>query len=161
MRLILSLKPLRLLLAFTVSIWMAGGCLFGCSNTAIGAESVNSGDDAAQTIEARASCHATAPSHHCCAAKKPEKHVAHKTSQPKGVPAFLPEPGGMMRDCPLSVNATAATSKGSAHVPEAARTAAASLTRFESKTQLSNNFLVVSYLPNRGPTHLRCCVFLI
>ena len=155
MRLFLSLKPLRLLLAFMVSIWMAGGCLFGCS-TAMGAESRG---DVAQTIEAGASCHATAPSHHCCAAKTPQKQV--KITQPKGVPAFMPEPGGMMKDCPLAVNATAATSKSSAHVPEAERTAAASLPRFENQTEQPHNFFVISYLPNRGPTHLRCCVFLI
>jgi hypothetical protein len=159
MRLFLFLKPVRLLLAFMVSIWMAGGCLFGCSNTALGAEAVNEG--AAQTIEAAASCHAAASSHHCCATKKSKQQVTRNTPQPKGVPAFLPAPRGLMKDCPLAVNATAATSKSSTHVPDSDRTTVASLSRFESKTEQSNNFLVVSYLPNRGPTHLRCCVFLI
>ncbi len=33
MSLFFSNKAVRLLLSISVSIWMAGGCLFGCSNT--------------------------------------------------------------------------------------------------------------------------------
>jgi hypothetical protein len=59
------------------------------------------------------------------------------------------------------VNATAATSKSSTPVPNPARISNASLPRFEVTTEQSQDFLVVSYPPNRGPTYLRCCVFLI
>ena len=37
MRSFFSIKAVRLLLSLSVSIWMAGGCLFGCSGTTMGA----------------------------------------------------------------------------------------------------------------------------
>jgi hypothetical protein len=159
MRSFLSLKPVRLLLATMVSIWMAGGCLLGCSNMAMGTETAHSNNHASQTVEAGESCHA-ARAHDCCASKKPKKQVAKRSSQPKNVPGLLPAPLGV-KDCPLAVNATAATSKNSTHVPDPARTSITALPCFEVATEQSNDFLVVSYLLNRGPTYLRCCVFLI
>ena len=154
---------MRLLLALSVSIWMAGGCLFGCSGTVVAAEL----DDSAQTVVAGDSFHVSAPSaHDCCAAKKPAKKkpakkIAGNTKQPQGLPAFTPAPRGMMKDCPLVVNATAATSKNSGHVSDPGRAPAAALPLIEMKTEQSKISLVKSFLPNRGPTHLRCCVFLI
>jgi hypothetical protein len=154
MSLFFSNKAVRLLLSISVSIWMAGGCLFGCSNTTMAAE------NSANTIEAGESCHA-ARSHDCCAPQKPEKQTATTVKQPEGVTSFAPAPRGMMKDCPLVVNATAATSKNSTHVPDPGRVSLAVLPRFEKQTEPADNTLVVSFLPNRGPTHLRCCVFLI
>jgi len=156
MSLFLSNKLVRLLLAISVSIWMAGGCLFGCSNSAMAA-AVD--EDSVPTIEAGESCH-SAESHHCCAAKKTKKQVVRKLRQPVGLPSFAPGPRDMMKDCPLAVNATAATSKSSTHASDPARTPAV-LPRFEKQTARADNISVVSFLPNRGPTHLRCCVFLI
>ena len=143
-----------MLLSIGVSIWMAGGCLFGCSNTTMAAE------NSAITIEAGESCHA-ARSHDCCATPKPKKQTAAKVKQPEGLASFAPAPRDMMKDCPLVVNATAATSKNSTHVPDPGRVSVAVLPRFEKQTELADNTLVVSFLPNRGPTHLLCCVFLI
>jgi hypothetical protein len=156
MSLFFSNKAVRLLLSMSVSIWMAGGCLFGCSNSTMAAEN----SAVANTIEAGESCHA-AHSHDCCASQKPKKKTAIKVKQPEGVASFTPAPRGLMKDCPLVVNATAATSKNSAHVPDPGRVAVAVLPRFEKQTQPADNPLVVPFLPNRGPTHLRCCVFLI
>ena len=154
MSLFFSNKAVRLLLSVSVSIWMAGGCLFGCSNTTMAAES------SANTIEAAESCHAER-SHDCCATPKPKKQTATSVKQSEGVACFAPAPRGMMKDCPLVVNATAVTSKNSTHVPDPGRVSVAVLPRFEKETQQADNILVVSFLPNRGPTHLRCCVFLI
>jgi len=142
MRLFFANKFVRLLLAITVSVWMAGGCLLGCSNTTMAAEISN-------TVESGESCHAA---HH---ASSP------KLKQPEGVSFFAPAPRGMMKDCPLVVNATAVVSKNSTHVPDPGRVSVAVLPSFEKQTQLSDNTLVVPFPPNRGPTHLRCCVFLI
>jgi len=152
-----SNKIVRLLLVFSVSIWMAGGCLFGCSNGAMAADVV---DDSVPTVEAGESCHA-AQSHHCCATKKAKQQVVSKVRQPVGLPSFMPGPRDLMKDCPLIVNATAATSKSSTHVPNPARVPATVLPSFEKQTEAAHNLPVVSFLPNRGPTHLRCCVFLI
>ncbi len=157
---VVSRKAMRLLLSLSVSIWMAGGCLFGCG-TAVAADL--EADDSSQTAVAGESCHASAPpSHDCCAAQKPaKKKIVSNTKQPQGLPALLPTPRGMMKDCPLVVNGTAATSKNSGHVPDLGREPVAVLPLVEMKTDQLNISLVKSFLPNRGPTHLRCCVFLI
>jgi hypothetical protein len=132
---------LRFLLAFSVSLWMAGGCVFGCSNTtAMAAES----EHEAQTVAAVSSCHAK-----------------HAKQQPQGVASFAPAPREMMKDCPLVVNATAVTAKNSDHLPGPGRVSVAALPLVENTTRHSNISYVCEYLPNRGPTHLRCCVFLI
>lgn len=158
MSLFFSNKAVRLLLAFSVSIWMAGGCLFGCSNSAAAAGVV---DESIPTIEAGESCHSV-QSHDCCAAKKPKQQVTRNVSQPVGLPSFAPGPRDMMNDCPLAVNATAAaTSKNTTQAPDPERTPVAVLPSFEERTARADNVSVVSFLPNRGPTHLRCCVFLI
>jgi len=157
MSLFFSNKVVRLLLVITVSIWIAGGCLFGCSNSVMATDAV---EDSVPTIEAGESCH-SAQSHDCCAAKKPKKQVVHNSRQPVGLPSFAPGPHDMMKDCPLAVNATAATSNNSAHTSDPGRTPVAVLPSFEKQTTRVDNNSVVSFLPNRGPTHLRCCVFLI
>lgn len=164
MRSLLLMKVVRLLLAISVSIWMAGGCLFGCSNSAMGAESEDG--NAIETVVADESCHtAQASSHHCCAhqtaAQKPKQKTAANSSQPKWLISFTPAPSGMMKDCPLFVNSTAATSKNSSHLPHPGRVPVSSLLLVENTIERSNTSLIVSYLPNRGPTHIRCCVFLI
>lgn len=161
---LLSVKTMRLLLSLSVSIWMAGGCLFGCSGTAVAADL--EADDSSQTVVAGESCHAPVPSaHDCCAAKKPakpaKKKIATNTEQPRHLPAFTPTPRGMMKDCPLVVGATAATSKNSGHVSDPGRAPVAILPLIETKLEQPKITQVKSFLPNRGPTHLRCCVFLI
>ena len=130
---------MRLLLSVSVSIWIAGGCLLGCGSVGIGAESK------LETIVAGESCHA--------------KHAKQQPS--KDVQSFAPAHRGMMQECPLVVNATAATSKNSGHVPDPGRGPVYAQPLIAKTTVQPNNSLVVAYLPNRGPTHLRCCVFLI
>ena len=156
MKSFLSTRVVRLFLAVSVSIWMAGGCLFGCSSNVMAHES----EDSAQTIVAGESCHA-ARSHDCCATQKPKKQTAQHSQRPTAGPTFIPGPRGMMKDCPLVVNATAATSKSSSPLPDPAREPVAVLPFVETASEHFDTFLVVPVLPNRGPTYLRCCVFLI
>jgi len=134
-----SNKAVRLLLAVSVSIWMAGGCMFGCANSTMGAEMAQSRE---KVIDAGMSCHA-------------------KHSQAAGTPSFVPTPQGMMNECPLVVNSTAVTSKNSIHVPDPGRGPIAALPSFEKQVAPTDNLLVAPFRPDRGPTHLRCCVFLI
>ena len=141
MSLFFSNKAVRLLLSVSVSIWMAGGCLFGCATGVMGAESAQVG-----AVTEEVSCHAM-PSHH------PKKL--------EGVASLTPGPRGMMQDCPLGVNTTAVTSKSSAHMPEPGRGPVAALPSFEKQTVHTEYFRVVPFLHNRGSTHLQCCVFLI
>lgn len=154
----LSIKVVRLLLSINVSIWMAGGCLFGCSNTAVGSEL----EIEAETAVAGDSCHA-APSHDCCTTAKPKKQVVAKKSKQSNdaLPSLAPTPRGMMKDCPLVVNATAVTAKGSGHLPDPGRAPLATLHFVQNKVEQIDTYLVVPFLPNRGPTHVLCCVFLI
>jgi hypothetical protein len=140
MRSFLTSKAVQLLVSIGMSAWIAGGCLFSCTGTAIAAESKHE----TQTVVASQSCHA--------------KH----SKQPKeGVPSLAPAPRGAMKDCPLAVNATAVTSKNSGHLPDPGRGPVSALPLIEKTTVQSDTSLIVAYLPNRGPTHLRCCVFLI
>ena len=154
-----SNKMLRLVLAVSVSIWMAGGCLFGCANTAMGAEVTQSSDNG---VDAGNSCHPKR-SHDCCTAAKAKANkrvTSNFKHQLAHVPNFVPSPRGM-NECPLMVNSTAVVSKNSSPVPDPAREPVATLPSFEKQTEQTDNILVASFLPNRGPTHLRCCVFLI
>lgn len=117
-------------------------------------------DDSISTVDAGESCHA-AQSHHCCAAKKAKKQVVRNVRQPIGLPSFVPGPHDMMNDCPLAVNATAATSKSNAHLPDPGRVPVAVLSSLDGHTAHAENVSFVSFLPNRDPTYLRCCVFLL
>jgi hypothetical protein len=156
--LLFSKKAIRLLLAVSVSIWMAGGCLFGCANTTMAAEASHEGPNG---VAVTASCHAKRP-HDCCSVTipKPKKHAASK-QQLAVMPSFVPLPRGMMNECPLVVNSTAATSKNTTPVPDPARGAIAALPSFERHTEHTDITLVAPFPPDRGPTHIRYCVFLI
>ena len=153
---ILFIKFPRVLLAFTVSVWMAGGCLFGCSNMqAMGAEP----DDSSTTVVEGDSCEPSA-AHSCCTKPKSAKPPVKKAATRNEAPATAPSPRGMAA-CPLMVNTTAVTSKSSGNMPEPGRTPVAPLPRSESQTEQAEVTSTSSYRPNRGPTHLRCCVFRI
>jgi hypothetical protein len=145
---VFSVKAVRLLLSVSVSFWIAGGCLFGCTGSAIGAEHEG------PTVVASQSCHGSHEKNETTSSK------ATQTSKP-GVPSFSPASHGTMKDCPLSVSSTAATSKSSGHLPDPGRGPVATLPLLAKKSEPANIPQVVSFLPNRGPTHLRCCVFLI
>lgn len=157
MILLFSVKATRMLLVFSVSIWMAGGCLFGC---ALGAKP----ELEAQTVVAEESCH-VARAHDCCGQKQkspmPGNEAKRTAGQQKNGPALGLAYRDLMKDCPLAVNATAVTSKNSGHVPEPARGPVSALPLVEKNSEISNTSLVANYLPNRGPTHLHCCVFRI
>jgi hypothetical protein len=133
---------MRWLLAISISVWMAGGCLFGCSNTAMANTAMAPHNSAPATVVGK-SCHA--------------KHA----KQPLTVATLAPAPHGTMNDCPLVVNATAATSKNSGHLPDPARGPVIVAPFIESTSAQQTTFVLALSPPNRGPTYLRCCVFLI
>ena len=138
MRSFFSLRTVRLLSAIGVSVWMAGGCLFTCSGGAM----------AAGLEHKTGETHVVFTGHSC-----------HAMSSRRG-PSFVPMPSETT-DCPLAVNAVAATAKNSNHLPDSGRGPISALFLIENRIEQSDISSTISYIPNRGPTHLRCCVFLI
>lgn len=153
---LVSLKAVRLLLAVSVSIWLAGGCLFGCSNTAMAASATT------QPAVEGESCHA-ARAHDCCAKskqpKQPTGKVKVKLNEMLAGVSSLPREG--MNECPLMIGATAVVTKNSSNSPDLVGATTAPLRPAISDSELPQRQIVDPFLPNRGPTYLRCCVFLI
>lgn len=154
-------KILRLALAISVSLWMAGaGCLLGCSNETHASSSAPI--ESVETVVAEDSC--ASSSHDCCAKKK-----AHQASTKAndvgsdllGSSQVRPTHSSMMKSCPMAVSASAIVSKGGAYTSMAsvAKTVQAPL----PSTSVVSPFCGTERLSlyNRGPTYLRCCVFLI
>ena len=159
---LVSLKVVRLLLAVSVSVWLAGGCMLGCGNAAMAAETT--GDESTQTAVEGESCH-SAQAHHCCSTPTPVKQRTVQSPVDLKVTekllALASVPRGMMSDCPLAMNATAITSKSSGNLPNATQTTTAELPLAAGNGELHQHHVVAPLVPNRGPTYLRCCVFLI
>jgi len=144
-----SLKIVRLLLAISVSIWLAGGCLFGCANTAVAADVASEANQSAVQGE---SCHASL------------KHAKHRKVSININETFAGISSGPregMNECPLMIGATAAVSKSSSNSPDLLGATAAPISLPLSASELTQKQIVDPFLPNRGPTYLRCCVFLI
>src|SRR5687767_2291626 len=142
MNVALFIKLTRLLLAVCVSVWMAGGCLFGCSNmNVMAAEATPSSASAAGDENCRT---ASAQAHSCCTRpgavkqKRAQQAKANATLRLPKVPvaAFpsgtLTAPPHGMQDCPLLANNTAATSKSSGSQPNPGRAPVAVLPTVES-----------------------------
>ena len=152
---------LRLVLAASVSVWMAGaGCLLGCSNET--QASSLTPPSSAETVVAEDSC-ASSGSHDCCAKK------AHKQAQPSNTsskahpdkPQLGPVPTRMTESCPMALAAAAIVSKVRSDTSHAVltRPVRASFAHYSSgPVDVAFN---QPNLFNRGPTYLRCCVFLI
>lgn len=164
MVLTLASKTTRLLLAVSVSVWMAGGCLFGCSNNEVLAADVS--QDVSTPAVADDSCNRSRK-HDCCTRPnaqktKPQKSkkIARQPVQAIGSSALTALPHSM-KDCPLMTNATAVTSKSNGSLPDPGHSSVAVLPAIKNTTEQAEFIPVRSYLPNRGPTYLRCCVFLI
>ena len=149
-------KLVRLLLAFSVSFWMAGaGCLWGCSNTAMASDMREMNH---QPAVASHSCHAR--THDCCA-KKASKQTASLTTPSTVLSLLGMQSDGMMKDCPLAVNANAAITKATTDLSASAELPIADPPKIESPTTLVDLSSTPIQFLNRGPTYLRFCVFLI
>lgn len=160
MSFLISLKVVRLLLAFSVSLWLAGGCLLGCGSMAMAAQ--KSDDSTSQAAAEGESCH-RAQKHHCCTKPKPAKQSA-STIDLKLTKSFLAltsVPRDMMRDCPLAMNGTAVASKANTSSPESTQGTNTELPFTTGNGALPQKHVIAPLVPNRGPTYLRCCVFLI
>ena len=166
MLLTLVSKATRLLLAACVSVWMAGGCLFGCSNNEVLAAEVSPDNSTAAVSDE--SCNRSRQ-HDCCTRPNAQKTKPRKAKAPltarrlnvatdSSALTALPH---SMKDCPLMTNATAVTSKSNGSLPDPGHASVAVLPAIKHTIEQAEFIPVRSDLPNRGPTYLRCCVFLI
>jgi hypothetical protein len=176
MRLLSSIRIVRVTLSLAVAFWMAGaGCMLGCENMVTAAARSDTASPAnSSTIVAAGEACASMRSHDCCAkhgsrpapSARPKSRSAanSKTIETRASTAMTAELGAAptsMMDCPLAVNATAALSKAK---PDQSSSALLLNGANSSIPQLQGQALALSpalRLPNRGHTYLRCCVFLI
>ena len=159
MRFFLPVRIFRVTLVISVSLWMAGaGCLLGCSNT-VNASPQHSNDDA-KTVVADDSCVAK-HSHDCCAKGAGKKQTAASVETKLLVPEIKSAPGSM-KDCPLAIRSSAMVSKARSDTSdESLAREVPSFVVPEQSNSSSRSRSSESLLLNRGPTYLRCCVFLI
>ncbi|HKV34087.1 MAG TPA: hypothetical protein VJP89_07200 [Pyrinomonadaceae bacterium] len=176
-------KAARLLLAVSVSVWMAGGCLFGCSNGEVMAAEVLPEGNESSAVVSGDSCDRTRQ-HDCCTrpnVQKPKarKQVARQTeakqaARQRTTTGLTASPSALaispsavtglphgMKDCPLMTNATAVMAKSNGNLPDPGPSSIAVLPAVKNTSEQIEFTPIRSYVPNRGPTHLRCCVFLI
>ncbi len=66
-----------------------------------------------------------------------------------------------MSECPLAMSATAITAKANSNSPESDQTTKTELPFTAASRELPQKHFAEPLVPNRGPTYLRCCVFLI
>lgn len=103
----------------------------------------------------------SAQEHHCCSKPKPAKQ---STIDPKLTESLLSLetlPRGPMGDCPLSMSATAIAAKANTNSPASEQTTNATLSLSTGNREQRQKHFSVPLVSNRGPTYLRCCVFLI
>ena len=161
-----SRKTLRLMLAVTVALWMAGaGCMLGCENmVSAAANNRMSSATLADVVVAGDAC-ASVHSHDCCAkrAAKPISNKSSASTDVAGTDAALRfgASSSMMDGCPLAVNATAALSKARYDQSSVHVAARASSVAIPNSLEQTIALSPLPRLPNRGHTYLRCCVFLI
>lgn len=168
MRFLSSIRIIRIVLALAVAFWMAGaGCMLGCQNMASAAtlSEAATQPEAPGLVESGDAC-AASQSHHCCG-----KHRAHSAAKTTPRAATVEEAATTERalaptpettiDCPLAINATAALSKFGSDQASVALLPVSGRTSLSDLQERAKAFARPLRLPNRGHTHLRCCVFLI
>lgn len=160
-----SMKILRVALSLSLVFWIAGfGCIVGCEKSAMGGTEAHHrpADLSASTVISGPSCH-QAVEHSCCAKHRQHSKAGNGVEPSKSqlTSATVVEMGGgMMRECPMALNAKALGTKP--RTDEAATTIALEpidLPLFN--TVQATVTTAPSFLSNRGHTYLRCCVFLI
>ena len=150
-----SIRIFRLILATCVSLWLAGaGCMFGCS---YGTGMVVEARAASNSVVSGPSCHAMR-SHDCCA-KKQQPQLAKSPAQLHKL-LLNALPSGMMSDCPLAIDQVAAVSQVKNTPPASASLNTAQPFAYQTNIRPRAATTPLS-IPNRGPTHVLHCVFLI
>ncbi len=118
----------------------------------------------ADAVLSGTSCHHKFVEHSCCSKRG---HSADKTPVKAGLSELSPASaqgaelaGGMMRECPMGLNAKALGAKPRTD-KAATATALAPIDLPLFNAVQATAAAAPSFLNNRGHTYLRCCVFLI
>jgi hypothetical protein len=158
-----SAKVMHLAVVPILVFWIAGtGCLLGCGNhwQAAAIAATERAPHSLTKIASGDTC-ASRKSHACCLKKHGRSEQERKKPTEADIAALLPQSSGMMKDCPLAVNAHALSTKARTNEESilAADHEAPPRAR-ETQDQLASIF-PPAVLLNRGHSYLRCCVFLI
>jgi len=129
-------------------------CLLACSNASASAARIES--PGASAIAGR-SCHTA--THNCCAKKSPPS--IDSAIQSLHVSGLEISTEAVMSDCPLSVIGSAVVTKTKADDTDGNQISVRALPRFEKAVHSEPFCSTPLQSCNRGPTYLRCCVFLI
>jgi len=173
MRLLSSIRILRVGLALPVALWMAGaGCMLGCENMVSAAapsdnHRATKGSELIVSGDACASMHG----HDCCAKrsgksvaqsakKSAQSHARVENAQAATTSQFETTSTGMF-DCPLAMNANAALTKSRPDQSNVATLSPGLTPSVSNTSEQKISFARPLRLPNRGHTYLRCCAFLI
>jgi hypothetical protein len=169
MRKFSPVKIVRLLLATSLSLWVAGaGCILGCegmiASAANGGSVETHHSDEGQTVVA--SGHACSSgevnkSHDCC--KKSSENVKPAAPTKNNVALFelSGSSSGAMNGCPLAVSRASVVAKTRDSDLNSAPASAQSILPDSNSAERTAPLSTPLRLPNRGHTYLRCCVFLI
>ena len=182
---------MRFVLVPLLGLWLTGaGCMLGCEGMVATAATAGNGQDVSasphsehtltivasgQTCPSNGSATVSAEvrsqSHNCCKRSRAESRTEPAT-QPKSdiEPSNLSaativhsgaSSSGMTGDCPLAGSKTAVVAKGRRSEASAPQLVAHSYLAAPNSREQSAPLFTPLLLPNRGPTYLRCCVFLI
>ena len=162
-------KIVRVVLATSLSLWVAGaGCILGCEGMLASAASGGSVEshhsDEGQTVVASGHACSTGEakkSHDCCKKSSENVNQAPTKNSNASLLELSGSSSGAMNGCPLAmsrVSVVAKTRDGDLNsAPASAQSILPDLNSAERTAPLSPPLR----LPNRGHTYLRCCVFLI
>jgi hypothetical protein len=171
MRKFSPVKIVRLLLATSLTLWVAGaGCILGCegmiASAASGgsAESTHHPDKSPIVVASGDACSAgeTNKSHDCC--KKSAGKVKPAAPARNSDVSLLELNGsssGMMNGCPLAMSRTAVVAKIRGDDFHSTPVLVQSVLPDSNSAERTAPLSSPLRLPNRGHTYLRCCVFLI
>jgi hypothetical protein len=155
-----SARVTRFVLVLLLVLWMAGtGCLLGCEK-AVQAHSHGQKSDSLHAVVSGDAC-ASKKTHDCCAKGQVTSSKTAATPDWKNDFVVPSKQTSDVFGCPLAANRTAVIGK-SASIDQPA------LVTPIGREVLSNSIVSKTrrqtadlFPSNRGPTYLRCCVFLI
>jgi hypothetical protein len=147
------------MLAVSVSFWMTGAaCIWGCNNNALAA-AAREHQQTARSLNAR-SCHSSAVEYSPLLFRKVFKR-SRSDAQSANLGGLEASTEAVMNECPLAVIATAVVFKAKTHSADTTQTSVVNLPGVDKDVHPQRFHFAPIQAFTRGPTYLRCCVFLI